>query len=109
GLAMAREFANAGAQVVIADIREDALNKAKAALPNARLARVDVTDRKALERAAAETSKVHILCANAGVFLGGPTQDATYDDWDFVMGVNLRGVVNTVQTFVPRMIAQNEG
>jgi NADP-dependent 3-hydroxy acid dehydrogenase YdfG len=109
GLAMAREFINAGAQVVVADIRPDALDKAKAALPNARFIRLDVTDRKACERAAAEAGKVHILCANAGVFLGGPTPDATYDDWDFVLGVNLRGVINTTHAFIPRMIAQNEG
>ena len=109
GLAMAQEFTRAGAQVVIADIRQDALDKAKASLPNARFIRLDVTDRKSVARAADEAGPVHIVCANAGVFLGGPTQDATYDDWDFVLGVNLRGVINTAETFVPRLIAQNEG
>lgn len=109
GLAMAQEFTRAGANVVVADIRQDALDKAKAVLANARFIRLDVTDRKAVARAADEVGKVHIVCANAGVFLGGPTPDATYDDWDFVLGVNLRGVVNTVQTFVPRLLAQGEG
>ncbi|HUJ47639.1 MAG TPA: SDR family NAD(P)-dependent oxidoreductase [Rhizomicrobium sp.] len=109
GLAMAQEFTRAGAHVVIADIRQDALDKAKAALPDARFIRLDVTDRTAVARAAEEAGTMHIVCANAGVFLGGPTQDATYDDWDFVLGVNLRGVINTVETFVPRLIAQDEG
>jgi NAD(P)-dependent dehydrogenase (short-subunit alcohol dehydrogenase family) len=109
GLAMAQEFTRAGAQVVIADVRQEALDRAKLRLPNAYFIRLDVTDREAMARAANEAGTVHILCANAGVFLGGPTQDATYDDWDFVLGINLGGVVNTVRTFVPRMIAQGEG
>lgn len=109
GFAMAQEFSSAGAQVVIADIRQDALEKAKTRLPNARFIQLDVTQRDAVARAADAAGRVHIVCANAGVFLGGPTQDATYDDWDFVLGINLGGVINTVRTFVPRMIAQGEG
>jgi NADP-dependent 3-hydroxy acid dehydrogenase YdfG len=112
GLAMAREFLNAGANVIIADIRQDALDKAVATLAVAdrlRAMHLDVTDREAFARAAEKAGTVHILCSNAGVFLGGPTQDATYDDWDFVFGVNLGGTVNAVRTFVPRMIAQGEG
>ena len=107
GLAMAREFLAAGARVVIADIRQDALDKAAASLSgDVRAIRLDVTDREAWARAADQVGAVHILCANAGIFIGGPTQDATFDDWDFCLGINLGGVVNAVRTFVPRMIAQ---
>ena len=112
GLAMAKEFLNAGAHVVIADIRQGALDKAMETLGGgARLRAVslDVTARKAFAKVADEVGKVHILCANAGIFIGGATQDATFDDWDFCLGINLGGVVNTVRTFVPRMIAQGEG
>ena len=112
GLAMAQEFLNAGAHLVIADIRQDALDKAVATLKGGdrvRAIQLDVTDRAACAKAAETIGKVHILCPNAGVFLGGPTQDATFDDWDFVLGINLGGVVNTVKTFMPRMIAQGEG
>ena len=109
GFAIAQEFSCAGAQVVIADIRQAALDRARARLPGARFIHLDVTARDAVVRAAEQAGRVHIVCANAGVFLGGPTQDATYDDWDFVLGINLGGVVNTVRTFVPRMIAQGEG
>ena len=56
-----------------------------------------------------EVGDIDILCSNAGIFLGGPTQDATYDDWDFCLGVNLGGTVNCVRTFVPRMIARGAG
>lgn len=112
GLAMAREFLAAGGEVVIADARQDALDRAIGSLPTGgkvRAIRLDVTDRQACAMAAAEIGKVHILCSNAGVFIGGPTQDATFDDWDFCLGVNLGGTVNCVRIFVPRMIAQREG
>ena len=112
GLAIAREFLNAGAEVIIADIRKEALDKAVATLGGGnkvRAMQLDVTDRKAFARAADEAGKIHLLVANAGIFIGGPTQDATFDDWDFCLGINLGGVVNTVRSFVPRMIAQGEG
>jgi len=112
GLAIARELLNAGADVVIADIRKEALDKAVEVLAggkNLRAVHLDVTDRAAFARVADEVGKVHLLVSNAGIFLGGPTQDATFDDWDFCLGVNLGGTVNCVRTFVPRMIAQGEG
>jgi NAD(P)-dependent dehydrogenase (short-subunit alcohol dehydrogenase family) len=106
GLAMAREFLNAGAHVTIADIRQEALDKALktlAAGDRLKAVKLDVTDRKAVEQAARTMGTVHILCANAGIFIGGPTEDATFDDWDFCLSINLGGVVNTVKSFVPRM------
>ena len=116
GLAIARECLAAGMKVAIADIRQSALDKAVKTLgggANLKAIKLDVTDRKACARAADEListfGKLHLLIANAGVFLGGETQDATYDDWDFVLGINLGGVVNTLRTFVPRMIEQKEG
>jgi NAD(P)-dependent dehydrogenase (short-subunit alcohol dehydrogenase family) len=112
GLAMAREFLDAGARVIIADIRADKLAEAAKTLDagdRVTTVALDVTDRAACARVAAEAGKVHILCANAGVFIGGPTMDATFDDWDFCLDINLGGVVNTIRTFVPGMIAQGEG
>ena len=112
GLAMAQQFLKAGARVVIADIRQDALDKAVKTLAGGERVRaihLDVTDRDAFARAADAVGKVHIVCSNAGVFIGGPTQDATYDDWDFCLGINLGGTVNCMRTFVPRLIAQKEG
>ncbi len=112
GLAMAQEFLNAGAKVVIADIRQDALDAAVKALDGGDKVRafpLDVTDRAACAKAAETIGTVHILCPNAGVFMGGPTQDATFDDWDFVLGINLGGVVNIVKTFMPGMISRGDG
>jgi NAD(P)-dependent dehydrogenase (short-subunit alcohol dehydrogenase family) len=114
GLGMARAFVAAGMRVAIADIREDHLEQATAELGDAvHPLCLDVTDREGFARAADETEralgKVHILCNNAGVNLFNDIADATYQDWDWVLGVNLGGVVNGVVTFVPRIKAHGEG
>ncbi len=117
GLGMAKVFARAGMKVVIADIRQDALDEAMAGFKDTNLAvhavKLDVTDREQWVQAADEAERVfgpvHVLVNNAGVGVVGPMQKATYDDWDFVMGICLGGVINGVQTFVPRMLAHGQG
>jgi len=117
GLGMAKVFTAAGMKVVIADVRQDHLDAAmshlKSAGTNVHPIALDVTDREAMERAANETvrvfGKVHLLCNNAGVSLFGPMEQATYEDWDWVMGVNVDGVINGLQSFVPRIRAHGEG
>jgi NAD(P)-dependent dehydrogenase (short-subunit alcohol dehydrogenase family) len=112
---MARAFAAAGMKVVVADVREDHLEEALAQLPAGDVhgIRVDVTDREAMAQAADEVErvfgKVHVLCNNAGVNLFNDVGSATYQDWDWILGVNLGGVVNGVVTFVPRIKAHGEG
>ncbi|MFM1981835.1 MAG: hypothetical protein RJB22_554, partial [Pseudomonadota bacterium] len=70
-------------------------------------------DRAAFAAAADATEarfgKIHILCNNAGVAVVGPTELATFDDWDWVMGVNLGGTINGIVTMLPRMLAHGEG
>ena len=117
GLAMARSFAAAGMKVVLADVEEEALEQARASFgpTNADVIaiRVDVTDRDAMAAAADRTEetfgKVHVLVNNAGVAVGGSIADMAYTDWDWVVGVNLDGVVNGVQEFLPRILAHGEG
>ena len=117
GLAMARSFSAAGMKVAITDIEQAALDRVKDdfARPNAEVIylKVDVTDRDAMEQAARETEaafgKVHVVCNNAGVAVGGRVDVMDYNDWDWVMGVNLDGVINGVQTFVNRIKAHGEG
>ena len=117
GLGMCRAFMEAGMKVVIADVRQNALDQAMELLDTDTTTvlplRLDVTDRAAWTRAADEAEQtfgeIHILCNNAGITIDGPMQQGTYDDWDFCLGVNLGGVVNGVMTFMPRMIEQGQG
>lgn len=116
GLGIARALVNAGANVVIADIRESALAEAKASLgadERVETVQLDVTDRAGFERAAdqaeARFGKIHLLIGNAGVGIMGPVIDARYDDWDWAMGVNFGGVINGLVTILPRIKAHGEG
>ena len=117
GLGMARVFSKAGMKVAIADVRRDhldaAMNHFRGAEADVLPLQVDVADRAAVARAADETErvfgKVHVLCNNAGVGIFGPLLDATYDDWDWGLSVNLGGVINGVQTFLPRIRKHGEG
>jgi NAD(P)-dependent dehydrogenase (short-subunit alcohol dehydrogenase family) len=117
GLAMAQVFLRAGMKVVIADIRQQSLDRAMALLGSAAEAahaiQLDVTDRAAMARAADEAERVfgrvHVVCNNAGVNFFAPIDECTYQDWDWLLSVNLGGVVNGVQTFVPRIKLHGEG
>lgn len=117
GLGMAKVFAGAGMKVVIADIRQDHLDRAMAQFSGGNLRvhpiLLDVTDRDAVTAAADEAERVHgrvhVVCNNAGINLFAPMDECTYEDWDWVMGVNLGGVINGVRTFVPRIKAHGEG
>ena len=117
GLAMARSLSAAGMKVAITDIEQGALDRVKteSAGSDAEVIhlKLDVTDRDAMEQAAQETEaafgKVHVVCNNAGVSVGGRVDRMNYKDWDWVMGVNLDGVINGVQTFVNRIKAHGEG
>ena len=75
--------------------------------------KLDVTDRAAYARAAdaaeARFGKIHILCNNAGVAVVGPTELATFADWDWVLGVNLGGTINGIVTILPRIQRHGEG
>jgi NAD(P)-dependent dehydrogenase (short-subunit alcohol dehydrogenase family) len=117
GLGMAKVFAKAGMQVAIADIREDHLDQAmeQFSSTNFRILpiRLDVADRAAFSRAADETERmfgpVHVVCNNAGINMFAPMDECTFDDWDWIMGVNLGGVINGIQTFIPRLKKHGEG
>jgi NADP-dependent 3-hydroxy acid dehydrogenase YdfG len=118
GLGQAKVFAEeAGMKVVIADIRKDHLEQAMAYFRTTDAEvyplHLDITDRKAMAEAADEVERVfgpvQLLCNTAGVSIFGPMQNATYDDWDWICGVNVGGVINGIQTFVPRMIEYGQG
>jgi NAD(P)-dependent dehydrogenase (short-subunit alcohol dehydrogenase family) len=116
GLGMARAFLDAGMRVVIADVHAGRLEQAVGALAageRLHAVKLDVTDRDAFARAADESERafgaVHVVCNNASVNLFNDMAAATYQDWDWVMGVNLGGVINGVVTFAPRLRAHGEG
>lgn len=109
GIGIVRNLLNAGVKVAIADIRQDAIDKALASLDNREVMgiQLDVADRASYKDAAdkveAEFGPVSMLFNNAGINLFQTIEDSSYDDWDWVMGVNLNGVINGVATFAPRM------
>jgi NAD(P)-dependent dehydrogenase (short-subunit alcohol dehydrogenase family) len=116
GYGMTRAFLRAGMKVVVADVRQDHLDQCATELRNDKsvhFIRLDVTDRVAMANAADETQrvfgKVHVVCNNAGVGAFGQISRMTYSDWDWILGVNLGGVVNGVHTFLPRLLAHGEG
>jgi NAD(P)-dependent dehydrogenase (short-subunit alcohol dehydrogenase family) len=117
GLGIARTLARAGVKIAVADVRAEAVRAAAAALAKQGLSalpiELDVSDRTAWSAAADRVERqlgpVQILCSNAGVNFVGATQEATYEDWDFALQVNLGGAISAVKTFVPRMLAGGGG
>lgn len=113
GLGQAKVFGRAGAEICIADIRKDAVDQALASLRADQIKAhgivFDLTDREAYARAADEVERVFgraptLLSNTAGVNSFGPIENTTYDDFDWIIGVNLGAVINGCVTFLPRMI-----
>ncbi len=117
GLAMAEKFAAEGMQVVMADIEPEALSISAEGLKRkggaVMASRVDVTKPEQLEALAKQTvdsfGGVHVLCNNAGVEVIGSTEEHTLADWEWVIGVNLWGVIHGVRAFLPIMKEQGIG
>jgi len=117
GRALAEGLAGEGVRVVVADLDEPGLaatvQAIRAAGGEALAVRTDVTQpgevQSLAERAVGAFRRVHILCNNAGVALWGGLEHATLRDWQWVLGVNLWGVIHGLLAFLPRMIAQRAG
>ncbi|MGH8259706.1 MAG: SDR family oxidoreductase, partial [Steroidobacteraceae bacterium] len=114
GFALAKAFASAGMAVIVTYRREDHRDEAMAHFArNPELTvhplRLDVTDREAVRAAADQAErvfgKIHLLCNNAGVNQLGEMDKATFEDWDWIMGVNVNGVINTLMSFIPKIKA----
>jgi len=119
GRALAVALAREGMQVAISDVNESALAEtarlAAAARSGARItsARVDVADRAAVhawaDRVAGEHGGVHLVVNNAGVALGATIERMTYDDLEWLFGINFWGVVHGTKAFLPHLLAAEEG
>jgi NAD(P)-dependent dehydrogenase (short-subunit alcohol dehydrogenase family) len=112
GLGVAQAFADAGMRLALSYRNED--DRAKAAdwfamkgYEQPLFLKLDVTDRARFAEVADEVERhfgaVHVLVNNAGVSVFGPTDEASYDDYDWIMGVNFGGVVNGLVSFLPKI------
>jgi NAD(P)-dependent dehydrogenase (short-subunit alcohol dehydrogenase family) len=117
GLAIATALAEAGANVVMADIQKDAVEQAAHGLSgtNKRVmpVRIDVTQEQSVLDALAQCERnfgnLHIACNNAGVPMHGTKLvDVPRGDWEFVIGVNMWGVIHGIRHFVPAMLKHGE-
>ena len=116
GRGLAERFAAEGMQVVLADVEEEPLVKLEADLKakgaTVLAVRTDVSNAAEVENLAVQTldtfGAVHILCNNAGVVCSRPVWEHTLADWEWMLGVNLWGVIHGIRTFVPRMLAQGD-
>ena len=115
GFALADRFASVGMKVVLADVEESALTAAEQTLKKkgapVLAVRADVSKAADVEQLADKAYShfggVNVLCNNAGVGMGGLTWELSVEDWQWVLGVNLMGVVHGIRTFVPRMLADH--
>jgi NAD(P)-dependent dehydrogenase (short-subunit alcohol dehydrogenase family) len=117
GRAMAERFARERMKVVLSDIEQTALDTAVTELRQQELdvtgvvtdvARPESVDALAQATLAAY-GKVNLVCNNAGVFLPmKPMWESTLKDWNWILGVNMWGVINGIRAFVPIMLEQDE-
>jgi NAD(P)-dependent dehydrogenase (short-subunit alcohol dehydrogenase family) len=113
GLGIAHAFARAGARIALVDVDTAELAEAArglAAVTDVVTHVLDVQDRDGFARVAdaveAELGPIAVLCNNAGIAGIGMAASLTYERWDQVLGINLGGVVNGVQTILPRLLAR---
>ncbi len=116
GRACAERFAAAGMRIVLADVEEPALERTAREMTQAgarvlavrtdvsQAAEVEVLARRALE----QFGGVHVVFNNAGVYVAGASWEHSLADWEWVLGVNLWGVIHGVRTFVPILLEQKD-
>ncbi len=117
GLATARAFAREGMRIVLADRNADGLEPARAEVEKlgAQVLTVptDVGElaqvRALAERTESEFGAIHVIFNNAGVALEGRMHEHSHEEWEWIVRVNLWGVIHGVEVFVPRLIAQGQG
>lgn len=117
GLALARRFAAEGMKVVVGDVEAPALDDAVRALKDTGADAfgvvTDIGNAEQVQALADATldrfGAVHVVCNNAGVGGGGLSWEAPLSTWEWVLGVNLWGVIHGIRTFVPLLLQQDEG
>lgn len=117
GEALAVELANRGCEVVLADrqveLAETVAARIRASGGKASAVELDVVDYAAVEgvlqETAARTGRLDYVFNNAGIGIGGPVEQHSIEDWNLIVDVNLKGVINGVQSAYPIMLRQGFG
>ncbi len=117
GRALAEELANRGGEVVLADLQielaEEVVSKIHVSGGKARGVKIDVTDFPAMEQVVQETfrrtGRLDYIFNNAGIVIGGYVSQYGIGDWNQIIDVNLRGVINGIQAAYKIMVAQGFG
>lgn len=117
GRALSLELARRGARLALSDVDEAGLAetglRAKRAGVEVTTARVDVADRAAVEawadRVVADHGRVNLIANNAGVAVGATVEDTSYEDLEWLMGINFWGVVHGTKAFLPHLRTAGEG
>jgi NAD(P)-dependent dehydrogenase (short-subunit alcohol dehydrogenase family) len=114
GRALAVELAGRGANVAISDVNKPGLAEtAELCGSTARTYELDVADRGAVLHHADDVVRdlgdVHLVVNNAGVALGATVEEMTWEDFDWLMGINFGGVVNGTKAFLPHLVASGDG
>jgi len=117
GFSMARAFGREGMNVIIADIDEKTTKAASERLEKEQIkvayVHIDVASRNSVREAALEAiaafGKIHVVCNNAGVAVGGPIGTIKDRDWEWILDVNLKGVIYGTEVFAPLIKSHGEG
>ena len=105
GRATAAMFAREGAKVVATDIAEAALSS----IPNVRACRLDVTDRSAIQRVAADIGAIDVLFNCAGVVHSGTILQSSEEELEYALNLNVRSMYHLIRAFLPAMLAHRGG
>jgi NAD(P)-dependent dehydrogenase (short-subunit alcohol dehydrogenase family) len=111
GRAMALAFADEGMDVGLADVSD--LSEVRRAVEakgvKTSTMKVDVSRAEDVQKFCDSLEAVHVVCNNAGIAVAGAAWENSVDDWRWILGVNLWGVIHGLRSFAPRLIAQDEG
>jgi NAD(P)-dependent dehydrogenase (short-subunit alcohol dehydrogenase family) len=116
GRAMARVFGAAGMKIAVADVEAGALRETRQEVAadgvEAAAFVCDVSQADAVHKLAEDVRSafggVHVVCNNAGVFCGGTTWGTSLNDYEWIVNVNVWGVIHGIRTFVPILLEQDE-
>jgi len=117
GKAFAEKFGSAGMKLALADVEVPVLEETVANLRSTGIDAIgipcDVSDVESVKNFSdsvfSEFGAAHLLCLNAGVAATGPIVESSLEEWKWVLGVNLYGIIHGLDTFLPQLVQQNEG